>query len=449
MSRYRERDQDPSDERRGSALILALFVLVLLTGMGTALLFLSQHEARMGQAGLRLKKSFYLAEAAVEDGRATLFVANGDGPFGDDLLAASTDGVIDFDPETVRATYDSAGNVTGLTGFGDDDPLRALTPLGGPSDMGWYAAFLTNDPVDGVNSLNDTNNRVMITGVGAGDDQSFEVVQALLEPFQFLPPVPPAALTLLGPDPFFDNGASGAQDHSGFDCGIPGGPFAPIVGTVSGAANALVQDNMQRPDKFTSGDPPFEGEDTIGDLSDPADPIVAAAGHGTLDPKWMDCQALKELVELLAVAADYYCNTDTDSCSLPATAPDSVVFIDGDLSSTPPGPFSGILLITGKLTYGGNTGWDGVILAIGEGEILRSGGGGDNPSGAVVAANIDPTPDGPADDRSDWCTTAPDGFGEAHYEVQGGGNSTVEWCSALIDLANSVRSYRVTDFLQR
>jgi len=64
------------EQQRGSALIMAVFVLALLTTMGTALLFMSQHESRMGRAGLHSKQAFYLAESGIEDGRVTLYVAN-------------------------------------------------------------------------------------------------------------------------------------------------------------------------------------------------------------------------------------------------------------------------------------------------------------------------------------------------------------------------------------
>ena len=157
------------EPEHGSALVMSMFVLFLLAGMGTALLFLSQHEARMGQASLRVKKAFFLAEGAVETGRTKLFLVNGDGPFNDDLVAAAgVDGIIDFDPDLVTAVYDSDGFVTGLQGFGDDVPVQGLTPLWVDGDGGSYAAFLTNDPVDGVSNKADTNDRVMITGIGAG-----------------------------------------------------------------------------------------------------------------------------------------------------------------------------------------------------------------------------------------------------------------------------------------
>jgi hypothetical protein len=261
-----------------------------------------------------------------------------------------------------------------------------------------------------------------------------------------LPDVPSAALTLLGPTPHYDNGTSNAQDHDGNDCGVAGGPFAPVVGTIGGAARTTVQNDMNRPEKFDAG--PWTEEDTIADLTDPADPIVADAGHGTVELTWTDCQALKDTVAFMAIAADYYCNSDLGACTLPAGGPDHVVFVDGDLSSTPNGTYTGILVVTGTLDYSGNTAWEGIVLAIGEGRIIRSGGGNGGPSGAVVVANIDPTPSGPAADHSDWCTTPPNGFGQAWYDTSGGGNSEVQWCSGHVNQANDVRSYRVTEFLQ-
>ena len=431
--------------------MMALFVLTLLAGLGTALLFLTQTEVKMGQASLRSKKAFFLAEAGLEDGRRTLFEADADLDFTDDLgTAAGPDGVIDFDPATLRATYDSSGNVTGLTGHGDDVPLRPLTALHTGESSGWYAAFLTNDPPEGKTVPTDVNRRVIVTGVGAGEDRSVEIVQAVLDPFRYLPPIPPAAITMLGPTPaFFDNGNSNAQEHTGNDCGVAGGAFAPIVGTVSPESRDAVQASINRPEKFSSGPLPFTGEDTVADLTTDADPIVAAAGHGLIDPAWRDCLEVKATAETLRAAADHYCNTDDGGCTFPATGPDSVIFVDGDLSSTPAGSFSGVLVVTGELTYTGNTVWNGVVMVIGEGRIIRSGGGNGNPSGGLIIAAVDPSPDGPAADWGDWCSTGIEGFEQAYYDTSGGGDATVQWCSSDLAAANSVRTYRVVDFLQR
>ena len=54
-------------------------------------------------------------------------------------------------------------------------PIIPLTALG----EGWYAAYMTNDPSDGETNQTDTNDFVMLTGLGVGQDGAFEVAQAL------------------------------------------------------------------------------------------------------------------------------------------------------------------------------------------------------------------------------------------------------------------------------
>ena len=132
---------------RGSALLLAVLVLALLTGMGIALLSLSDTEVALGRSDLQSKQAYFLAEAGLEAARLSLFQANGAGPFDDDLVAhAGANATIDFDPATVRPAYDAQGLLAGFSGFDDDVPLLDTTPLG----EGWHAAFLTNDPGEGA-----------------------------------------------------------------------------------------------------------------------------------------------------------------------------------------------------------------------------------------------------------------------------------------------------------
>jgi len=72
-SRNREkRNRAQARTEDGSALLLAIFVLVLLTGMGVVLLFASRTDVRMSQADSRAKKAFYIAEAGLETAREQL-----------------------------------------------------------------------------------------------------------------------------------------------------------------------------------------------------------------------------------------------------------------------------------------------------------------------------------------------------------------------------------------
>ena len=186
---------------------MAIFVLFLLTSMGGALLFMADSDVKMNKAGLRAKAAFYQAEAALENARNVLRVRNlasaSTSSFTDELAAAAgTDLSLQLNPATIAPTYDSAGRVTGFTGYGDDVPLVPFTAFNG----GWHAAFLTNDPIDGRTNTTDTNDRLMITAIGATSDRAVEVVQAIVDR-EALPSLP-ATITMLGPTP---SGFSGAE----------------------------------------------------------------------------------------------------------------------------------------------------------------------------------------------------------------------------------------------
>src|SRR5260370_34053660 len=60
--------------------------------------------------------------------------------------------------------------------------------------------------------------------------------------------------------------------------------------------------------------------------------------------------------------------------------------VNGDVSIS--GSGAGVLLVTGQLTLNGNFSWNGLILAIGEGAILKAGGGSATLNGSMFAANL-------------------------------------------------------------
>jgi len=443
--------REATDDERGSALVMAIFVLVLITGMGTALLFMTQNEVQMSQAGLRSKAAFYYAEAGLEHARMALFNLNRGEPFGDDLLTAAASGTpptIDFDPTTVKAVRDADGNVTSFTGFGNDVPLISRTQLAD----GWYAGFLTNDPAEplGISSPVDTNERVMITGVGAGRDGSFEVVQAIVEIRSFIPGIPPATITLLGPAPNFASGTSKVKNYIGDDCagtGIPGisGLFVPVVGTIGSAAEALAEAGMETNPDFISGLPPFNtDEDVFADLTDSAnEPSLAA----DIDPAWDNCNYLHDMVDGMREGADVICtNGDYASCpGMPPNVPQRLIFADGDFD-LPPSSLSGTLVVTGELEMRGNTDWLGLILVIGTGEFEMDGAGNGMVAGGILVADI-AGPDnlyGTADD----CTGPDRGFDSIVYDESGGGNSGTIFCTTTLEASNPIIPYEIEEFLQ-
>jgi hypothetical protein len=418
---------------------MVIFVLVLLTGMGLSLLFLTANELTMSRADERDKQSFAMAEAGVEDGRMTLFATNGGGSFDDDLVAAfGANGVLDFDPDALTATRDASGNVTALGGFGDDQPVRPLKTFGAAQGApGWYAAFLTNDPTED-DETTDTNDRVMMTSVGLGSEGSMEIVQAIIEQRFLTPPLPPAAITLLGPDPSFQGGNSGAKAYSGNDCDGLGDPSirVPTVGVIGSDAKDNVTSNLGKAGTYRSGS--HTGADTIADLTDPTESLVP----GALDPTWTNCMELRAMMAEMRRSADVICTNA--SCVLPPATPDRIVFVEGNYTA---GDGKGVLAVTKKLQVHGNWDWEGLVLVVGTGEMRRAGGGNGTIFGGIIIANI-AGPDFTLFTDDD-CTDGTNGFDSALYSTSGGGNSTLSYCQAALDAVKVPLPYRIVDFRQR
>ncbi|NIQ84842.1 MAG: hypothetical protein GTN83_08485 [Acidobacteria bacterium] len=419
---------------RGSALIMAVFMLALITSMGVALIFMSTTEVRSSTADTRSKQVYYLAEAGMEAGRATLLILNGPGTFTDDLTTyAGADGVLDFDPDALQVTRDVLGNVTGLAGYDDDVPLIPPTPFGD----GWYAAFMTNDAVNGT-SPTDTNDRVVITGVGMGPDNTLEVVQAVIIRETM---IPPAAITMLGPNPSFIGGASNPKLYMGEDCngapeGIPG-YYAPLVGLTSSTAEALAESGIGSNTAYSSG--PYVGDQAFADLTDSTEPTY----QGPLDTVWTTCQELHDKIEQIRLVADVLC-TDGSSCTLPAPATDNVVLIDDDYSLNSDG--AGLIIVTGQFVVNGGVTWEGMMWAIGEGYYRRNGAGSGVTAGSIVIADI-AGPDG-IYGTADDCTGGDGGFASPSFDENGGGTGDTMYCSDDIWNAAPAFPYEIVQFRQ-
>ena len=430
---------------RGSALLLAVFLLAILTGMGVALHYQSQNELLMSAADRQSKQTYFLAEAGIEAGRQELLNTNGDGPLDDDLAgAAGANGVIDFDPDAIRAVYDTDGAVSGLTGYGDDQPLLDASALGN----GWYAAFLTNDAANtgGVGSTTDDNDRVMITAVGAGRDGSLEVVEAIVEPVTPFPGDLPATITIFGETPTFSDVDDPAKVFQGADCGGAGIPgfIVPVAGLIGTPAETVVVGSLSPQTVYTGSG--GVGGATVVDLTDPTDPGIVPSSLGLIDPDWIDCDALRGMAEEVRDAADVIC-TEGVPCTLPASTPDRIIFAEGDFTLAAGMSGAGLLWTTGRLTMDGAVNWNGIIVVAGEGEFFRSVAGTGTRSGATMIADI-AGPDsiyGTADD----CTGGSAGFAPAVFNDLLGGTGQVTYCNADVLAATPITRYAVVEFRQR
>lgn len=429
-------------DNRGSALVLAVFALTLLGGMGVALLFVTQQDTRASGSSLTLKRAFYGAEAALEQGRAELRswqIASASLLLDEELeQAAGGNNAIDFDPNLVVPIYDSSGNVTGFTGTGDDVPLVPLSAF----EDGLYAAYLTNDPADGRSNMADSNTHLAITGLYVGPDSSFEKVEAVVHHYD---PVPPFAATILiaGEDPLFQGGTSSAKLLTGNNCRQPAppGPAVPVVGTFGPAAESMAELGVDKPATYIEG--LQNGVDTVDDVT------------GTVDPRWNDCAYLHELALRTREMADVIGDENTPLSELGTPGDPKVVFIDGDYDVNGTFHGAGVLWVTGEFYFQGTASWDGVVFAVGEGYFERYGSGNGDIEGGAFVANIS----GPDQIlfTSDDCAgddgilgSGDDGVaGNGTWDVSGGGTGDTVYCDSYVEDWRIRWPFRITEFRQR
>jgi hypothetical protein len=431
---------------------MAVFILALLTAMGTALLFLSQNEVKMAEASIRPKKAFYYAEAGLEHARRALWMVNRAEDFDDDLMLATgwTPGdpivpdPIGFDPDTITPVYDSFNNLIGFGGYDNDTPLVSLRAMGD----GWYASFMSNDHGEGRTNEVDTDNRVILYGVGVGPDQSFEVVEAVIDIQPFLPEMPPAAIFMLGPTPDFSSGTSKKKTYSGDDCGVTGGDYYPVVGTIGAGAEAQAELGADSNPTYVAG-PNSGSADVIADMT--ASPVAGMSDATyAMDAEWQNCQTMKDMVEGMRAVADYTCASGTQlaapGCPADVSNPKHIYFGDGDLTVSKNTDHYGMLVVTGELTFGAAIDFEGVILVIGEGVFTMNGAGTGVIVGSVIVADI-AGPDG-VYGTSDDCTGGDGGFDVATYSENGGGNAGSVYCSTVLNVSEQAEPYKILQFRQ-
>ena len=109
-----------------------------------------------------------------------------------------------------------------------------------------------------------------------------------------------------------------------------------------------------------------------------------------------------------------------------------LTFIDGDLTLGPGNPSGqGTLIVTGNLILDGNFNWNGVIMVLGAGNVLRSGGGHGNIYGALFVANFTKT------------GADTDVFGAPTFNTNGGGSSNIQYSSNAVDMAKAVGGHSI------
>jgi len=300
--------------------------------------------------------------------------------------------------------------------------------------------------------------RLAIKSTGYGPRGAKKQLEAIIQKNFFNGLTAPAALTLVGPhrtgpqplnpgappgDPvshfYFSLGQSAVLQYSGVDQATT--DIIPPIGTSNPISLGCVEDyvlntpNNQTPvqcsDSYPNGSTPFNGsvEGTPSDVS--------------IDmPYWLQTPAAldREIHKLAATARSsgrYFAAGQTPTTWGSLATGTGITFCDGDveLGQGITGDGGGILVVTGALTLKGAFSFKGLIIVTGSGGLLRSGGGGANNGNGEISGNVVVAPyvNSHITDRivSNVKYDDPPGiFLAPHYDMDGGGNSNLQFNSA-------------------
>ena len=217
-------------------------------------------------------------------------------------------------------------------------------------------------------------NRLTAEITGYGPRAAQKHMQMLLNRFAF-DFAPVSTITLRSADngnlADFNAGSSSVYFYSGYD--NAGGYDLPAIGVTS-TPDYNNLSGMGLPGTQIMGVPVNVQQVAVSDL-----------------PSWLKtADAARALVIELRNSAQNsgrYFTAATPPASFGTSSQPVMTFVDGD-AVLPPSGGAGLLVVTGTLTFDGNAPFSGLILVVGGGQLIRSGGGNGNSFGSVVVARF-------------------------------------------------------------
>ena len=388
---------------KGIVLAVVLMFLAILSAMGSITVVMTRAEIKTGDNYKNNEQAFFLAQAGAEHAREQLRATN----------AGSVN---------TGAFTDELGNSTGLNGLldgyvsGTDDVPLINT---GSLTEGSYSVYLTNDSIDGIFNLTDTNKTVTLTSVSTGPSGSTATVEIVVTIFDIF--TPPSPITLVGPGATFIGNDSNAKDlYADDQCATdPIGVTRPVVAMshLADLPNIQAAVATSKPGRYftrnaTGGQVDAVTDPNLVSTTIPASTMTTILSNYGVD--MMNADDLNEMVKTVAKAADTVAPGGTSASSVYVGAPGDtqVVVVNGDFSLNASG--AGIIVVTGELTFQGNINYDGMIYVIGQGSMVRAGGGTNTIRGGIFVANTI----GP----DSIMYTADDVLGPPTFDTSGGGS---------------------------
>src|SRR5277367_4728119 len=426
---------------KGIALLIAIFVLLLISVVAIALLVSSGTETALGANYRTSSTVYYAAIAGLEEARGRLLPKNPNSFFPSVIPLGSTfplgqtlyvinrspgDNIVPWDPSNAfydneyqtefgvpasSASWQSVPSVWDNNVQGIPGPIFKWVRINAATEQSLFlqvnasGSYNNSTPIYyDPSHLNNSGNpwpslvvgststavqALEVTALAALPSGSQKILQYLVAPMS-VNIVFPAALTLDGYSDVFNS-----PDHSAWvvEGNSDGGdnacsPAGPIPYPVYAVA---VPDN---PDvgNVISGIPTSPTNETVNFTGTPPTPSVARV---TLATNLQTVQSLNQIAQNIIQNADAVIAGPATEANLPSamsSANPMTVAIQGDFSlgTTIPAGY-GLLLVTGNFTYATGSNWNGVVLVIGKGTMtaIENGAGGTFNGATLIAQTLD------------------------------------------------------------
>jgi len=485
---------------KGVALLIAIFALILVCAVALSLVLMSGTGSAIDSNYRNSTKAFYNAYAGLEEARGRLAPSRTDtisAALPSPLTVSPTIQVQyitnpapgeTVTPTNLASTYAdnefanewgvpvTNGTVSVLPNIASDSTVAGLN---GPMYKWVRITGLTeksaNLYVDGDGVLDNTY-PIFTTGVnqylnspansGLGGSQVYRLTALAVMPDNSRRMVQydvamtsgslnfPSALTMVGPINTFKGATSNPYEVDGVN-GSGGAPAVP--GCTPNAAVSLpgigvtdpagVNTNVQT---VTSGIPNNRLTHYIGAGLPTPSVTNVTLGSTFSSPATLD-QTLQTIQQnanvslapptFVAGGANYSYSDITNAMpggtwSNSSTNP-QIIYVDGNFDLGP-NTGSGIIVVTGNFTYSGNSGWNGIVLVVGQGTTTFQGNGGGNGAfnGALMVAT---TKDSSGNQLAN--------FGTVNFDISGGGGNGIYYNSCWVSYAQSaLQKYQVLSF---
>ncbi|MDQ1707722.1 MAG: hypothetical protein QOJ88_933 [Pyrinomonadaceae bacterium] len=412
-----ERSQQQKGER-GAALITVLLLSTLLLAAGGTLLLTTSITGTNAVDSTSELQAYYAAEAGIA---RVINVLRGNSQ---------------SNPAGTRATF---RNVVSTPTLWNSTSGNTITVSNASSASFRVTSIVDPDDVNGAIRAANPNykpSRLQIHVTGFGSKNSRKNMEVIVNRFALNYNVS-AVITLpnqSGTPLNLNLGSSNVTSYSGVDAfgnPLPTLPaFAVSDSDYAGANNVI--DGCAADGTGCSGNGPNVSPADPARL-DPSNTVdflqsVSAARSFLYGPEGMMAAAVNE--------GRYFTTGDAainSSGGLGASNPDGMLtFVDGDLTLGPGSPTGqGTLIVTGTLTLDGSFGFNGVIMVLGGGTVLRSGGGHGDIFGAMFVSKFART------------GANTDLFQSPTFDTSGGGTANIQYNSDAVEKAKQSGGHRI------